>query len=83
MSKPVHPIRKTINDVLVESFGYSIPGQARAEKKLARHVKPLLDALENSVAWMDDQGCDCGTDEPGTCALCVAQELLAAWRAKL
>jgi hypothetical protein len=49
---------------------------------LARHVRPLLDALEQCADWMDDQGCDCGTDELGTCALCVARALLTEWKGK-
>lgn len=36
----------------------------------------LRNALRGAVMWMDDDGCDCGTDEPGTCALCVAEATL-------
>ena len=45
-----------------------------AEAKLAKVVEALIRAEE----WMSDKGCDCGADEPGTCALCVAEAALVA-----
>lgn len=36
----------------------------------------LIAALEHAVEWMDEDGCDCGTDEPGTCGLCHANRAL-------
>ena len=39
-------------------------------------VERLRAALRHAVEWLDEQGCDCGTDEPGTCALCEANAAL-------
>jgi hypothetical protein len=34
------------------------------------------DLLMEAAAWMAKDGCDCGTDEPGTCGLCRIQKAL-------
>ncbi len=33
--------------------------------------------MRRAVEWLEEIGCDCGTDEPGTCALCVGRAALA------
>ena len=38
----------------------------------------LVEALARAKEWMDEDGCDCGQDEPGTCALCICNAALAA-----
>jgi hypothetical protein len=43
---------------------------------LEADVERLRGALRHAVEWLDEQGCDCGTDEPGTCALCEAHAAL-------
>jgi len=40
--------------------------------------KKLVEAMERGKEWMDEAGCDCGQDEPNTCALCVCNAALAA-----
>lgn len=45
--------------------------------RLRRDRKRLVEALRSADAWMTPDGCDCGTDEPGTCALCMTRALLA------
>jgi hypothetical protein len=42
----------------------------------------LIAALESARDWMEEDGCDCGTDEPGTCGLCLVRAWLAASRAE-
>ena len=36
----------------------------------------LLNALKIAADRLAEDGCDCGTDEPGTCALCVVEATL-------
>ena len=73
MTKPVHPIRKMQRDLWAVR---SDP--EKVERKIARHVKPLLDALDRShnrkTLWSK-------AIEPD--ANCPDCKLLAAWRAKL
>ena len=70
MTKPVHPIRKMQRDLWAVR---SDP--QKMERKIARHVKPLVDALsgQHTFANMASQPHD-------DCHVC---RLLAAWRAKL
>ena len=44
-----------------------------------RHQKELVEALRNAEEWMSEEGCDCGVDEPGTCALCEVREALSTY----
>ena len=44
-----------------------------ARAKVAR----LRSALVHADEWLDELGCDCGTDEPGTCAFCDCRAALA------
>ena len=44
------------------------------EARLAR----VVEAMEHALEWLEEEGCDCGTDEPNTCALCHAKQVLAA-----
>jgi hypothetical protein len=37
----------------------------------------LVEALRQAEDWMESEGCDCGTDEPGTCGLCAVRAALA------
>jgi hypothetical protein len=51
--------------------------EARArEFRNSHHVVKLARALTHALEWMREEGCDCGTDEPGTCALCEAERVL-------
>ena len=57
----------------------SIDAQAECEEQRLRERAELEEenerlraALIPAVEWMREDGCDCGTDEPGTCALCLA-----------
>ena len=45
------------------------------EKSLTQ-AKETEEALARAEKWMSEDGCDCGTDEPGTCALCLARAAL-------
>ena len=38
----------------------------------------LVAALESAREWMIEEGCDCGVDEPESCALCLTVAALAA-----
>lgn len=40
---------------------------AATEERVRRE---MVDVLQSAEEWMAEDGCDCGTDEPGTCALC-------------
>lgn len=42
----------------------------------------LAEALRHAVEWLQEEGCDCGVGEAGTCALCEALALLATVRAE-
>jgi hypothetical protein len=53
-------------------------GDGSADAQLLAAAPLLRAALEHAVEWLDEQGCDCGTDEPGTCALCEANAALVA-----
>ena len=43
---------------------------------LRARVAELEAAMHQAVEWMADDGCDCGEDEPGSCALCRCAALL-------
>ena len=73
--KRQHPIRKMRD---AEARCGTI--EAR-EKSLARHVKPLLDALEEVLRKFSISGDHEFCDE--TCEVKQAGRLLAEWRAKL
>jgi hypothetical protein len=75
MSKPIHPIRK----LRYELFRYLYGGPGVHDKVIARHVKPLLDALDQEHGAIGSEYNWHGHKEV-TCDVCV---LLAAWRAKL
>lgn len=53
-------------------------GDGPADAQLLASAPRLRAALEHAIEWLDEQGCDCGTDEPGSCALCEARAALAA-----
>jgi len=49
------------------------------KEELARiqsRCESLQDLLMEAAVWMAEDGCDCGTDEPGTCGLCRIQKAL-------
>lgn len=75
MSKRLHPIQKLAERLVGRWPDYSVDQIPFAEKEIARHVKPLLDALEESDAATEHQ-----PYEDGHCRFC---NILAAWRAKL
>lgn len=39
------------------------------------------EVVDNAIDWMESDGCDCGTDEKGTCALCRMKQA-AVWNAQ-
>ena len=41
-----------------------------------KRIETLTKALESADEWLTELGCDCGTDEPGTCAFCVVRAAL-------
>ena len=47
-------------------------------EKLEVQVEVYRKALESAEEWMAEDGCDCGTDEPGTCGLCLVRALLTS-----
>jgi len=51
---------------------------ARYDRLLAleRKYEWAIIVLEDAIAWMELDGCDCGTDEPGTCVLCMAKDVV-------
>ena len=54
---------------------------ARLSARLAEDAKVragLVEALESAREWMIEEGCDCGVDEPESCALCLTVAALAA-----
>lgn len=63
MTKPIHPIRKMQQAMIRTAI-------SREAEIIARHVKPLLDALEKGHS-------------PAASHICEDCHLLAKWRAKL
>lgn len=57
------------------------PGQFAAWSDEASAIESALAkaarALEHDKEWLDEFGCDCGTDEPGTCAWCENKRALS------
>lgn len=47
-------------------------GDGEADANFIASAPDLLAALHHALEWLEIEGCDCGTDEPGTCALCEA-----------
>ncbi len=45
-------------------------------EEISETVVKLAQALDHALERMREEGCDCGTDEPGTCALCGAERTL-------
>jgi hypothetical protein len=45
-------------------------------KKLEAWKRSTEVALEMAEEHLSEEGCDCGTDEPGTCALCLVQHAI-------
>jgi hypothetical protein len=80
VTKPVHPIKKMRQGIL-NLFDESVQEfldedeRIRIDRSIARHVKPLLDALEFDHTPV---GTQVKYDED-----CETCHLLAAWRAKL
>lgn len=60
----------TMNDALAKAIGER--DQALAELDAADRL--LVHAFE----WIQELGCDCGTDEPDTCAYCRIHSHLRA-----
>jgi hypothetical protein len=73
VSKPIHPIRKIVAAVARDVYGDKLPRNDRAERSVARHVKPLLDALDYVERFYFPPG-------PNQRK---ARDLVDAWRAKL
>lgn len=74
MSKPTHPIRKLLAALELHNAATTkLPNDY--QKAVARHIKPLLDALEFDHTPV---GTQVKYDED-----CETCHLLAAWRAKL
>jgi hypothetical protein len=49
--------------------------------ELAHWIVEFLELLDDAEQWMTADGCDCGTDEPGTCSLCRVRKGLADFKA--
>lgn len=71
--KSTHPIRLMRQAFHEHLAGAYFETDKPGERLLARHVKPLLDALEDAHQFCRDEGAE---DKCGGC------NLLAAWRAK-
>lgn len=69
-----HPIRKLLANLDLHNAATTHTPN-HYQKAVAKHVKPLLDALEESDAATEHQ-----PYEEGNCRFC---RLLAAWREKL
>jgi hypothetical protein len=84
MSKPIHPIRKLLRALDLHHAAAASDRHADwYQSAVARHVKPLLDALKIETAAHvkpDDKFYD---GEPMEACVCSSCRLLAAWRAKL
>lgn len=65
---------RQLAEARAESLEAAMSEAAEYRAKLAKVVEALIRAEE----WMSDKGCDCGADEPGMCALCVAEAALVA-----
>ena len=79
MSKQLHPIRKMLASLDLHNAA-TTTSPNDYQRAVARHVKPLLDALEKSHTLISPQGPICPTLNADFCPVC---RLLAAWRAKL
>jgi hypothetical protein len=47
------------------------------DARLIAAAPVMLKALKHADEWLDELGCDCGTDEPGTCAFCEVRAAIA------
>lgn len=48
-----------------------------ANARLIAAAPDMLEALKHADEWLDELGCDCATDEPGTCAFCLVRAAIA------
>ena len=46
-------------------------------EQIARFIA-VVSALQAAEDWLAKGGCHCGTDKPGTCALCKVRAAIAA-----
>lgn len=60
---------------IASTHGRDPDSEDEANARLIASAPDLLEALKQAVEWMDEEGCDCGTDDP-PCALCFANAVL-------
>ena len=78
MTKPIHPIRKLLAALDLHNAA-TTRSPNNYQRAVARHVKPLLDALD--VAHEVEMAL--GEEEHPPAGVCDVCNLLAAWRANL
>ncbi len=70
---------KAVRDMLTEQRG-ELRRENEALKRELEQVSLRLSRAEglikSSIDWMEEDGCDCGVGEEGTCSLCLAKEWL-------
>jgi len=57
----------------VERLQVGVAALDIADRAGQAEIKRLKGVLAAAREWMAEDGCDCGTDEPGTCALCQVE----------
>ena len=38
-------------------------------------IDKFIQSIESAIEWMEEDGCDCGVDEQGSCALCLCKKV--------
>jgi hypothetical protein len=70
---------KPVRDMLTEQRGVLRRENEALKRELEQISLKLLHAeglIKSSIEWMEEDGCDCGVGEEGTCSLCLAKEWL-------
>jgi len=63
-------LRESNEKLLDLNFGFM-----EQNRKLREKNARLREAVESAYCAVKPDGCDCGTDEPGSCALCLIEAL--------
>lgn len=68
--------------LLVDGIERLVPGSDDVStldtvRQLVADLRACGEALAHADEWLDELGCDCGVDEPGTCAFCEVRTALA------
>lgn len=81
MAEEKRPVEVIMAGLAFEPRVVAIKALLDSHREKVALLKETAEALEHANEWLEIEGCDCGTDEPGTCALCEASAALSKLRA--